>query len=237
MPAIVDIAPGVFRIPTAGDLINTVVFVEDDGSVTLIDCGIKRAPKRIVCGLAAIGKHPSDVQRILLTHAHSDHAGGAAEMVRRTGIAGVGVHAEDAAFVAAGQPAPTDTSMSLGRLFARIRLGGFDPTPVSTELSDGHILDIAGGLRIYHTPGHSPGHISLVHERTSVMITGDAIWNMAGRMSWPVSVFCSSHKLNKRSSHVLGEVEYSTVAFIHGPHIDQNARETVRGFLQRKEAW
>jgi len=237
VPAIVSIAPGIFRIPTVGDFINTVVFVADDGSVTLVDCGIKSAPKRIVAGLAAIGKHPGDVQRILLTHAHSDHAGGAAEMVRRTGIDGVAVHTEDAAFVATGESAPTDTSMTLGRLFARSRFGGFDPAPVDTQLSDGQVVDIAGGLTIHHTPGHSPGHISLVHEPTAVMVTGDAIWNMSHRMSWPVPVFCSSHKLNKRSAHVLGEVEYETVVFTHGPHIDENARETVRGFLQRKGAW
>ncbi|NQU37508.1 MAG: hypothetical protein HQ526_07955 [Actinobacteria bacterium] len=41
MPAIVSIAQGVFRIPTAGDFINTVVFAREDGSVTLVDCGIK----------------------------------------------------------------------------------------------------------------------------------------------------------------------------------------------------
>jgi glyoxylase-like metal-dependent hydrolase (beta-lactamase superfamily II) len=45
--------------------------------VTLVDCGLKRAPGRIVAGLRAIGRHPYDVTRILLTHAHLDHAGGA----------------------------------------------------------------------------------------------------------------------------------------------------------------
>ncbi len=237
MPAIVNIAPGVFRIPTAGDFINTMVFVAQDGSVALVDCGIKSAPKRIVAGLAAIGKHPGDVQQILLTHAHSDHAGGAAEMVRRTGVAGVAVHADDAHYVEAGEPSPMDSSMALGRLFTRTGFGGFDPVPVATELKDGQLLDLAGGIRIHHTPGHSPGHISLVHEPTAVMITGDAIWNMAHRMSWPVPMFCSSHKLNQQSAHVLGEMQYDTVAFTHGPHIDVNAREVVRGFLRRKDAW
>ena len=75
-PAI-EIAPRVYRIPTLGDFINSYALVDDDEQVTLIDCGLKRAPARIVRGLTHIGKHPRDVTRIVLTHAHNDHAGGA----------------------------------------------------------------------------------------------------------------------------------------------------------------
>src|SRR4051812_34879709 len=83
-PAI-GLVPGIYRIPTTGkDLVNSFALVQDDGSVTLVDTGLKKAPARIVAGLAAIGKHPRDVTRILLTHVHPDHAGGAAEMSRRT---------------------------------------------------------------------------------------------------------------------------------------------------------
>ena len=89
MAAAIEMTPGVFRFPTLGDYINTIAFLEDDGSVTLVDCGLKQAPTRIVAGLREIGKVPADVQRIVLTHAHNDHAGGAAEMVRRTGLQGV----------------------------------------------------------------------------------------------------------------------------------------------------
>ena len=79
----VPLADGVWRIPTLPfDLVNSFAFVEDDGSVTLVDCGLKRAPARIVAGLAAIGKAPADVTRIVLTHAHTDHAGGVAELRR-----------------------------------------------------------------------------------------------------------------------------------------------------------
>jgi ribonuclease BN (tRNA processing enzyme) len=75
----VQLAPAVWRIPTVGrSAVNSFAFVDGDGSVTLVDCGLKKAPARIVAGLAAIGKTPADVTRILLTHAHADHASGAA---------------------------------------------------------------------------------------------------------------------------------------------------------------
>ena len=232
-PAVVTLAPGVSRIPTAGDFINSFVIANDDGSVTLIDCGIKRAPAKIVRALASLGKHPADVREIILTHAHSDHAGGAAEMVRTTGSAGVAVHVDDAPYISAGDAAPRDTSIRLGALFARMPGGGFAPTPVSHELRDGDVLHTGGGLRIMHTPGHSPGHISLLHEPSGVLITGDAIWNMRSKITWPVAAFCTSYRQNQQSAHALGEMDYSIAAFTHGPEIRDNAREAVRGFLRK----
>lgn len=236
MPAAIEMTPGVFRFPLLGDFINTIAFLEDDGSVTLVDCGLKQAPPKIVAGLRAMGKVPGDVQRIVLTHAHNDHAGGAAEMVRRSGLDGVQVHTDDAEFIRAGVAPPLDQSIISGRVFSRLSSGKFEAMAVTDELIDGQLIDVAGGLRVHHTPGHSPGHISLVHEPTSLLITGDAIFNML-RMTWPVAAFCTDHKLNQKSAHVLGELEYDVVAFTHGEHIDQKARETVRGFLKRKDAW
>lgn len=230
---IIPLAPGVYRIPTLGDFINSYAFVDDDESVTLIDCGVKRAPAKIVAALDAIGKTPADVTRIVLTHAHNDHAGGAANMVERTGIEGVEVHADDAGYIRAGDPSPRDTTTKLGAVFARLPGGGFAPTPVSAELTDTSVIDVAGGIRVLHTPGHSPGHISLLHEPTGVLITGDAIWNMRSRMSWPIAAFCTSYRQNQQTAHVLGEVDYSIAAFTHGPQISEGAREAVRGFLAR----
>jgi len=216
-----------------GDFINSFALVEDDGSITLIDCGVKRAPRAIIKGLAHLGKHPRDVQRIILTHAHSDHAGGAAHMVESTGVTGVEVHGDDAPFIRDGVTAPRDATTRLGALFGRLPGGGFAPTPVAHSLADGDVIKSAGGLRVLHTPGHSPGHISLLHESTGVMITGDAIWNMNSRMSWPVAAFCTSYRQNQQTAQILGETDYVVAAFTHGPEIRGNPREQIRRFLAR----
>ena len=163
VPAI-ELAPGVVRIPTIGAAAtNSFAFVDDDGSVTLVDCGVKRAPARIVAGLRAVGRHPGDVVRIVLTHAHSDHAGGAAEMAARTG-APVAVHERDAPYAEAGRAPDFDPSLLVGRLMTRLPAGGFPPVAVGERLSDGQVLDVGGGLRVVATPGHTPGHVSLLHE-------------------------------------------------------------------------
>ena len=230
---VISLAPGVFRIPTMGDYINSFAFVDDDGQVSLVDCGLKKAPRRIVEGLAGIGRRPADVTRIILTHAHSDHAGGAKEMLDASPATGVGIHVDDVPFIQAGMNAPGAQS-TMGRLLSRGPMASFTNVPVVTELVDGQVLDVAGGLRVLHTPGHTPGHVSLLHETSGVLITGDAIFNMGWRMSWPLAAVCTSARQNKQSAHVLGELDYQVVAFTHGPEIRDNAREAIRGFLQRK---
>jgi glyoxylase-like metal-dependent hydrolase (beta-lactamase superfamily II) len=226
----VEVAPGVVRIPTVGAAnTNSFALVDDDGSVTLVDCGLKRAPGRIVAGLRAIGRHPGDVTRIVLTHAHTDHAGGAAEMAARTG-APVAVHEADAGYAEEGRPPPFEQSLLVGRLMTRIPGAGFPPVAVGERLSDGQVLDVGGGLRIVATPGHTPGHVSLLHERTGTLITGDALFNVR-QLRFSPRPLCTDFRLSRQTAHVLGELEYERVAFTHGTEITDGAREAVRGFL------
>ncbi len=232
--AAVTLATGVVRIPTAGDFINSYAFLEDDGSVTLVDCGLDRAPARIVAGLQAIGRHPKDVQRIVLTHAHYDHAGGARAMIEQTGVAGVEAHADDAGFLRTGVNPPIDTSVTSGRIFNRMPRGTFAAVPVSRELRDGEVLDVAGGLRVIHTPGHTPGHVSLLHAPSGVLITGDSIFNLRALRTWPFAGFCTSFAQCTQTAAILGDLDFSIAAFTHGPEIRTRAREEIRRFLTRK---
>lgn len=215
-----------------GDYINSFLFIEADGSVSLVDCGLSRGSRILLRTLEELGKSPEDVQAIVLTHAHHDHAGGAARMVGATGLDGVYAHAADTPFLTAGAAAPTGSAVT--RALAAVGYGRFTPLQVSQELHDGDVLPIGGGLEVLHTPGHTPGHVSLLHHDSQTLITGDAIFNMNARMSWPTSLFCTNAGLNRFSAARLADAEYATAAFTHGPHISQTGREAVRTFLRRK---
>jgi glyoxylase-like metal-dependent hydrolase (beta-lactamase superfamily II) len=227
-----QIAPNVWRIPAAAfDFVNIYALVEDDGQVTLVDTGTTGSADRLHAGLAAMGKSLTDVTRIVLTHAHGDHAGGAAKFAEESG-AGVSISAIDAPFARDGVAPPRDSATLLGRLMNRMgkKGNGFPAVVIGEEFEDGDVLPIAGGLRVVHTPGHTPGHVALLSESTGVLITGDSIWNVR-KLSYGVKAFCSDIKLNRQTAHVLGELDYEIAAFTHGRHVSEDARERVRGYL------
>jgi glyoxylase-like metal-dependent hydrolase (beta-lactamase superfamily II) len=230
---VVPLVPGVWRIPLVRDFVNGFILRDDDGQVTLVDMGVKRSGPKVIAALGAIGSAPSDVTRLVLTHAHPDHAGGAAHVARETGRSFT-IHRDDAAYAAEGSSPPRDPSFLLGRLFARLSRPGkdFAPVTVEHEMVDGEVLPIAGGLRVVHTPGHSPGHVSLLHESSRTLITGDAIFNVRG-LRWPIKSFCTDFRMTQQTAHLLGELDYDVAAFTHGAELRDRPREAIRGFLSR----
>ena len=231
------LAPGVHRIAlTPFDFINAFAIEQDDGQVTLVDTGVASSGSRVVDALASLGIAPERVTSIVLTHAHPDHLGGL-ETVRRHALrATVSIHEADAEFARAGVSPPRDTSTFLGRVLSRgAPKQEWAPAAIDGQVVDGEVIP-GTGLQAHHTPGHSPGHIALLHQPTGVLITGDSIFNMPWGIRWSFSAFCTDVALTKRTAHVLAELDYDIAAFTHGPHISVNARETVRSFLRRRNA-
>jgi glyoxylase-like metal-dependent hydrolase (beta-lactamase superfamily II) len=220
----VALAPGVWRIPTTvGALVNSFALVDDDGTVTLVDVGLRRAYRRIRAGLDTIGVKPDDVRRIVVTHAHRDHVGSLARVVAQTG-ADVAVHEREAPYLRDGR-APRN---------ARGRTGRIPVVTVAEQFLDGSVLPVAGGLRVVHTPGHTPGHVSLLHEPTGVLITGDALFNLRD-IRYSIGWACTDPELSRKSADVLGDLDFDLVAFMHGAEIRTGAREAVRAFLRGRE--
>jgi glyoxylase-like metal-dependent hydrolase (beta-lactamase superfamily II) len=232
MAELIQLAPHVWRVPTTPrDMVNSFMFEQADGSLTLVDTGVKgMAPKRIAAAIAAAGRQPADVRRILLTHAHADHAGGVARVQRMTG-GDVANHDDEARWVRDGRPPPPNRHTVLGRV-ANLLPARLEPCEVRSTFRDGELLDVAGGLRVLHTPGHTMGHCSFLHEPSGVLITGDSLFNWFDRMRWSYKLFCTDFPLSKQTAERLGEVDYEVVAFTHGREIRSGAREKVREFLR-----
>src|SRR3954467_4671180 len=103
----VQLAPNVWRIPLFRDFVNGFILRDADGQVTLVDMGVKQSGPKVMAALASIGSGPSDVTRLLLTHAHPDHAGGAAHVAEQTGR-DFGIHEDDASYAEAGHSPARD---------------------------------------------------------------------------------------------------------------------------------
>src|SRR5256885_89463 len=85
-----ELLPGIHRVD--GVICNVYVIVEREG-LTLIDAGMPRSEGKIGAYVRGIGRELGEVRRIVLTHQHVDHVGGAAALAEQTGaevIASVG---------------------------------------------------------------------------------------------------------------------------------------------------
>jgi glyoxylase-like metal-dependent hydrolase (beta-lactamase superfamily II) len=227
------LAPGVWRLPTLGrSAVNSFALTGADGGVTLVDAGLRGATRRLVRHLVAIGSGPEQVRCIVATHAHFDHVGDARRLRQTTG-AQLCIHEEDAVFCSTGKAPPLDRSRPVARVLSMLPQAGIGGAPVDQTFTDNQLLDVAGGLRVLHTPGHTPGHCSLLHEPTGVLITGDSLFNWRSRMRYSIKLFCTDVKLSVTTADRLGEVDYEVAAFTHGPEIRDGAREAIRDFLRR----
>lgn len=225
----VQLAPGVWRVPTTPfDLVNSFLLEAPDGSMTVVDAGLKRAHGKVLAALAGLGKAPQDVTSLVLSHAHLDHAGGAAGVQAATGSR-VLSHDREAVYLREGRPPLQDRRQRGGRLLARMP-GGFAKVDVAETFADGAVLPVGGGLTVVHTPGHTPGHCSFLHEPTGVLLTGDALFNLRS-IRYSFAGFCTDVSLSRASAGRLGELDFEVAAFTHGPQITRGARDAVRAFL------
>lgn len=141
------------------------------GGVVLVDTGLPGASARILGVARRAGIEPEDIELIVLTHTHVDHAGAAAELARRTG-APVAVAAEGRGLLARGRGAPVVPHTTLGRVIAWVgkdhRVPAHDAEIVVRERLDLAPWGIDGF--VLSTPGHTacsqsvvvPGQLAVV---------------------------------------------------------------------------
>ena len=234
-----EIVPGLHRILKG--YVNAYAIEDGDGLV-LVDTGLPQRAPRVVAACRALGHSPDDVKTILITHHHSDHVGSLADLVTLTGAA-VHVHAADAPIVRGERPPPGPnrkrlSGRTLGPLLMRLSNSRADPARVDREMVDGLELDIAGGIRAIHTPGHTPGQTSFLwNHEGGVLLAGDAA-GARGRTVRPpvgavIGMFTEDPEEAKRSYRMLAELDFEVAVFGHGNPIRGRASEAFRRGLER----
>jgi len=204
-----DVAKGVRRV--AG-FSNSYIVEEPDGGLTLVDCGFQPSGDKILAEVAAMGKKPSDVTTIVLTHGHQDHSRGAAKVKAATG-AKLAAHKAEVDYLTQESRYPTAggamrVMTGLMGLFVRV-----SPVEVDVVLNGGEKI---GRLAATHTPGHTPGSIVLVDDETKSLFSGDTVVTGKQGLLGPNRSFTMDMAEANRSIVKISELRFETVLPGHG---------------------
>jgi glyoxylase-like metal-dependent hydrolase (beta-lactamase superfamily II) len=230
--SVVQVIPDVYQLTFRA----SNVFVILDDAVTLIDAGFKAAAPRILDAVRKLGKQPADIKLIILTHSHFDHSGGVRDIRRQAG-ARVACHRADISVVGAPLPYPRAVQRTLDlppltRLRSRF---GITASDVDLVLEGGETLDVLGGLRVIHTPGHTPGSVCLLSPSRRLILVGDALVRRGSTVNCARRTVSTDFQDAARSVRVIAQQDFDTVCFGHHLPLMAGARNAVAALAARME--
>jgi glyoxylase-like metal-dependent hydrolase (beta-lactamase superfamily II) len=217
---------GVYMVPMG---MANAFLVEGDDGLALIDAGFAHKESAVFDAIRALGRLPRELRHLIFTHGHPDHIGSAAAIVRETG-ARTYMHPLDIPMAETGgpfrplTPAPGLLRRVLCNLFFHPdeRL---EPVAIDQHLSDGEILDIAGGFKVIHLPGHCAGHVALLWQNGRMLFAGDVAANIMG-LGDPLGF--ENPEEGRASQRKVAGLSFDAAGFGHGGPITRDASSRFR---------
>ncbi|MGH2500319.1 MAG: MBL fold metallo-hydrolase [Candidatus Limnocylindria bacterium] len=219
-----EIVPGLHAVRLLGAKAYLAVA---GGEVTLIDAGLRGSGPLLRRYLGRIGRSTGDIARIVCTHAHPDHIGGVREIAAFSS-AEVLMHPADTARLRIGLR-EVIANPSPGPIVALLTKGPED----AHDLRDGDVIPVLGGLAVVHTPGHTPGSVCLYSPIHRLLIVGDVLQVIRGRVSLPSRLFTEDMALARRSIARLAALDVETICFAHYPTWHSGGRAALEALAER----
>lgn len=215
-----EIAPGVHDLALTldrGDRELTIhpAAVETDRGVVLVDVGFPGQVDDVDARLAEAGFGLDDVTAVVVTHQDGDHVAGLRAVVDRTG-ATVYAHRETTPYLD-GRRDPIKGEGDR-----------YPPVDVDVQIVDGVAFRTAAGeIRVVHTPGHAPGHVSLYVPDHRLLLAADALTAADDGLHGPNPEFTSDHDRAADSVRRLADLDVDGVLCYHGGPVDADTDRIV----------
>jgi len=224
-----EIGPGIYQLSDRG--VNIVLIVE--GELTLIDTGYPGSSVPIAGFISSLGRSVDEIGLIIITHNHIDHMGGLAEL-RGMCRARVAVH--QAGIIGAGDEPPYPAGIRrllripfLSNLRRRFLLS---PDDVDIRLADGDVIGPLGGLRVVHTPGHTPCSISLYSPRDRLLVVSDNLVRSRRDIRLPHKTVATDFTQAVYSVRKMAGLDFNTLCFGHGKPFIGDASYRMRDLIE-----
>ena len=152
--------------------------IEDNGRAAFVDTGCYLSVPTLLATLDAKNIKRENVDYILLTHIHLDHAGGAGELIKYLPNATVYVHEYGANHLIDPSKLRAGVIGVYGELFFKQFLGDLIPTPEDRVViaKDGGTITLGNRpLKFIDTPGHARHHVCIWDEKSKGLFSGDTL--------------------------------------------------------------
>ena len=169
---------GIHTIDTAfqRDHFDAAYLVVEAGRGAFIDCGTNHSVANLLAAAATAGLTPADIDWVMVTHVHLDHAGGAGALMAQLPNAKLVVHPRGAPHMIDPSRLVAGATAVYGEAEMQRSYGTILPVPESRVVlaADGDVFDLQGRpLLCIDTPGHARHHYCVWDARSRSWFTGD----------------------------------------------------------------
>jgi glyoxylase-like metal-dependent hydrolase (beta-lactamase superfamily II) len=218
-----EIATGVemLHLDFHGNIIHPIL-LWDRGTAVLIDTGFPGQFEDLRLAIENAGVSFDKLKIVILTHQDVDHIGCLPEILRESNYnVKVYAHELDKPYI--------QGEMSL------LKDGHLMNPPkgkVDDTLVDGQLLPYCGGIRIIHTPGHTPGHISLYLAQSEILVAGDSMYSVNGILQGIHAPTTLDMKAATFSLQKYVDLDVKSAVCYHGGLSNANVKEQILALIQ-----
>ncbi|MET3293100.1 UNVERIFIED_CONTAM: glyoxylase-like metal-dependent hydrolase (beta-lactamase superfamily II) [Brevibacillus sp. OAP136] len=222
----------------------TPVLLRDEAETILVDCGYPDFLGLLDGAARQHGIPLETVTKVIVTHQDLDHVGSIAALKRKHPHIEIIAHEIEAPYLAgikkslrleqaeAMLDSLPDEEKPNGQQFIHL-LQSIEPAVVDRTVRDGERLPWCSGIDIIHTPGHTPGHLSLYIQESKTLIAGDAVVVEAGRLEIANPQFSLDLEEALRSVRRLLDYEIEHIVCYHGGKYTNDVGQGLRDLLSR----
>lgn len=223
------VAPGVYRMK---DIFVNIFIIQNREATdwVLVDTGLKSSATKIKTMAAGLFGNTGKPAAIIMTHGHFDHRGSLQQLAEEWNVPVFCHHMETPYLTGRASYPPADPTVG-GGMMTYLSFS-YPKAPINvqqflSELSEDGSIPELQDWRWVHTPGHTPGHISLFREKDGVLVAGDAIvttkaesaysvMRQSKTLSGPPKYFTPDWGAAARSAKELAALEPNVIATGHG---------------------